>query len=409
MTLPVSPPVTLPVPVPVRRRAVFALCAGVTMMNTAMLAASTAGSLIASDEAGPGFSGLPNAAGVLGTATGALLSGRLTARVGRRAALFRTFSTAVLGGVITVFGTLVASLPVLLAGMVLLGVGNAGAQLSRYAAAEMYPEGKQGTGLSMVVWAGTAGALAGPVVLDPAAGAAAANGLPSLSGPVVVAVLVTLAAVAFTALLPRTRSLTGTGTRPRGGFGALRRREVRVPLTAMVAAHLAMVTLMTMTPLQLHEHGHDLSTVGWVLAAHLIGMFALAPLSGKVVDRWGARTAIVAGIGVLAMAAALATAAPEAHRSGVPVAMFLLGYGWNLMFVGGSAMLGTVLAPEERAKSQGAVDALVWGGAGVASLLAGPVFGWGGYPVVAVLSGLVALVPLAVVFRRQPAAARSAS
>lgn len=45
----------------------------------------------------------------------------------------------------------------------------------------------------------------------------------------------------------------------------------------------------------------------------------------------------------------------------------------------------------------------------MASLLAGPVFGWGGYPVVAVLSGLVALVPLAFLFRRQPAAARSAS
>ena len=168
----------------------------------------------------------------------------------------------------------------------------------------------------------------------------------------------------------------------------------------MVAAQLAMVAVMTMTPLQLQDHGHGLDVVGWVLSAHLFGMFALAPLSGRIADRWGPRVTINAGLGVLALSAATALAAPTAHTSGLPVALFLLGYGWNLVFVGGSAQLSRDLAPETRSRLQGTVDAVVWSASALAGLGSGQLFAGGGYALVAVVGGVLALLPLALLVSR---------
>jgi MFS family permease len=161
-----------------------------------------------------------------------------------------------------------------------------------------------------------------------------------------------------------------------------------------------MVSVMTMTPLQLAHHGQGLGVIGWVLSAHMIGMFALAPLSGRIADRWGGRATIYLGIGTLAVAATTAVAEPTAHTSGLPLALFLLGYGWNLVFVGASSLLSRDLPDAERTQLQGVVDAVVWLTSAVASFGAGALFGLGGYVLVAVFGGVFALAPVAVVSRR---------
>jgi MFS family permease len=140
-----------------------------------------------------------------------------------------------------------------------------------------------------------------------------------------------------------------------------------------------------------------------VLSAHLVGMFALSPLSGRLVDRFGGRVAITCGTGVLIAAAAVAVAAPTSHNAGLPLALFLLGYGWNLCFVGGSSLLSRDLPEQARTQLQGLVDAIVWGSAACASLSAGAIFAGGGYAVLALLAGGLAAAPL-LVLATQPRA-----
>ncbi|HEV2781172.1 MAG TPA: MFS transporter, partial [Actinophytocola sp.] len=188
--------------------------------------------------------------------------------------------------------------------------------------------------------------------------------------------------------------------RPAEVGAAFRRPAVRLSIVAMAAAHVAMVSVMLMTPVQLERHGHGLGVVGLILSAHMIGMFALAPLSGRIADRLGGRATVVAGVAVLLAAAALAALLPTSHRVGLPVALFLLGYGWNLAFVGGSSVLSRDLPEQTRTQLQGVVDAIIWGSSAVASLTAGPLFGFGGYPLLAVLAGLIALAPITVLARR---------
>lgn len=388
-----------------RGRSMIALFAGVACMNTVMVGVSTSVSLIVADSAGASWSGLPIAAGVLGTALGALGVGALTARYGSRIALLTMYLAGTLGAFITFGGAVGTVLAAILGGMVLLGLANGGAQLSRYVAAELYPEGRKAFALSVVVWGGTVGALVGPALIAPAAELAEWLRLPRLSGPVLVGALVVAVAVVASAALPRAVGApTGSAQvrlSPALVRAALRRREVLTPLLTMAAAQVAMVAVMSMTPLQLHQHGHGLDVVGWVLSAHMIGMFALAPLSGRIADRWGGRAAIYLGIGGLALSVVVAVAAPTAHTSGLPIALFLLGYGWNLVFVGGSSLLTRDLPAEERTQLQGVVDALIWSASGIASLLAGPLFGGGGYVLVVVVAGVLAVAPLTLVARER--------
>lgn len=378
-----------------------ALFASVALMNIAMTGASTAATLISAELGGEQLSGLPNAAGVIGTAIGALSISSVMAQFGRRRALLLTYALATGGGLITFLGAAVQGLEVIMMGMLLLGLGNGGAQLSRYVAAELFPPERKGSAISAIVWSGTVGAVVGPALIAPAASAAGAQGLPSLSGPVAASTIVTGLAVVAAAVLPRALRGDSAPTRRRGmAWVAFRRPAVRLSIVAMMAAHVAMVSIMLMTPVQLHSHGHGLGIVGMVLSAHMIGMFALAPLSGKIADRFGGRVAIAAGVGVLLAAATLATTMPTAHDTGMPVALFLLGYGWNLTFVGGSSVLSRDLPEETRIQLQGMIDAIIWGSSAVASLSAGPLFGLGGYPLLAVIAGLVALAPVTLLTRR---------
>ncbi len=383
------------------RRSTAALFSGVAAMNTAMVGATTAGTLIASASAGPAWSGVPNAFGVVGTALGTLGAGALVARRGSRPALLALYGAAVAGASIAFGAAAGTLLALLLPGMVLLGLGNGAAQMSRYVAAELYPLSRKGFALSMIVWAGTVGAIAGPALMTPGAHLVELAGLPSLAGPVLVSVVTTALALVATLRLPRVppppprARLSGPMV-----AAALRRPEVVAPLGAMVGAQVAMVSVMTMTPLQLDHHGQGLAVIGWILSAHMIGMFALAPLSGRIADRWGGRATIYLGIATLVVAATTAVSAPTAHTSGLPLALFLLGYGWNLVFVGGSSLLARDLPAAERTQLQGVVDAVVWLSSALASLAAGALFGLGGYGLVAVFGGVLALAPVALVSRR---------
>lgn len=372
------------------------LFAGVAAMTTAMAGASTASTLIADEAAGPGWSGVPNAFGVLGTAAGTLAAGTLIARYGSRNVVRGMYGAAVLGAATAFLAATYGSLAVLIAGMFLLGLGNGAAQLSRYLAAEQVPPHRKGFALSMIVWGGTVGAVAGPTLIAPGARLSATLGFPALAGPVLVAIA--MAALALFAAMTLRR--TPPPPARRMSARALRSPVVLAPLISMVCAQLTMVAIMTMTPL--HMHGDGLEVIGLVISLHMVGMSALAPLSGRLADRFGGRATIYAGLGVLAISAV--TAFGAGGIVGLSLALFLLGYGWNLVFVGGSAILSRELPEDQRIQLQGAVDAVVWGTSAFASFGAGLLFGLGGYQLVAVVGGVLVLVPFTVLSRRAPAA-----
>lgn len=364
------------------------LCAGVALMSATMAVASTASSLVAGDDLGTGWGAVPPTADVVGTGAGAILLTRLFRRHDRRTVLAAGYGTAAVSGALAAVAAVQGNVPVLTLAMLLLGLGNAAAQLSRYAAAELFPSGRRGFAIGLVVWSAAVGAVGGPLLLGPSGRVAGVLGLTVLAGPFVLA-SVTAGIAAFAMAGRRLGVEDGVPGAPLRTLFAL--PSARTALPVMVTGQVVMFGVMTAAPVDMHMHGEGLGAVGETLAAHTLGMFAFSPLTGRAVDRFGGWAVTRAGLVVLVVSTGLAGAFPDARM----LTLFLLGYGWNLCFVGGSALLAVGLPSAESARLEGAVDAAVWSLAAISSLLSTVVLAHAGARVLAFGAGTLALVVLA--------------
>ena len=403
-----------------RRRAGRTLVAGVAFGSIGHIAAITIATIAARELAGSTIlAGAPGAAVVGGAALGSALLGWIAARRGRRPALAAGYGLGVVGAAIATVAVIVSSLPLLLVGTFLIGFGNSSNQASRYAAADLVTPERRATAISTVVWAATVGAVVGPNLVPVAGGIMASVGLPEIAGAYLVPVVFVGAAALLTHILLRpdpfeiahTSSQVGMNDAPSEALtGVLRRPVVISALVALVVGQAVMTLIMTMTPLHMVTYGQGLAAVGVVISAHTLGMFAFAPVSGRLTDRFGPVGVIFLGTAVLAASSALAAAAPPAEQTLLLVAMFLLGWGWNLGFVAGSALLTSGVLLAERASVQGFTDALIWSAAAIASAGSGVVVATAGYATLGLLGvALVALPVLVLATRRDrfPAAAPS--
>jgi MFS family permease len=134
-------------------------------------------------------------------------------------------------------------------------------------------------------------------------------------------------------------------------------------------------------------------------------MYALAPVSGRLTERFGSVPTIFGGTAILIAAALLAAFAPPSGGDLLLVALFLLGFGWNLGFVAGSAMLSAGLALAERTRVQGLADALIWSTSAVASLGSGLIVVAAGVTGLGLLGAGLVAIPIAVLISRRRAIA----
>jgi MFS family permease len=399
-----------------RRRTVWTLVAGVGLGSTGHIAAVTVATIAADELGGTAvWSGAPGAAVVLGAALGSVLLSNLMVRRGRRAGLTSGYVIGVVGALIGTVAIAGGSFALLMLGTVLIGFGNSSNQLSRYTAADLYPPERRASAIGIVVWGATIGAVVGPNLVAPAGVAAEAIGLPEVAGAYLLPVLfVGLAALlSFTMLRPDPYQLAdissiadqavGDGSIRVSLASVLRRPHVPVAIVALVTGQFVMVLIMTMTPLHMDQHGHDLTSIGFVISAHTFGMFGLSPISGRLTDRFGSVPVILAGLGTVAASAIIAAAAPPDGGGVLLLALFLLGYGWNLGFVAGSALLTTGLSLAERTRLQGATDALIWGSAAIASLGSGFVLALASYTVLGLLGAALVVVPVMLIVARRTA------
>jgi len=381
----------------------------VALGSTAYIAAFTTAAVAAREITGSAqLSGLPSAFGTLGTAVGIGLLSALMGRRGRRPGLLTGFALAVVGGATSVAAIVAGSFALLVVGAIAIGFGNAALQLSRYAASDLVPEARRASAVGLVVWGSTVGAVLGPNLVQPAGNVAESLGRSPLEGGMAVAAvgfaLTLLVTLLFIRATPRASAdgsepgITADGLLPDPPQPLSRRAlvasaRVRIAIMAMVSGQIVMVLVMTMAPVHVHEMGHDLATVGFVISAHTLGMFALSPISGRLVTRFGPIRAIYAGFGVLVLAAVLAAIARETDIPVLAMGLFLLGYGWNLAFVAGSSLLTSGASLAERIRLQGTVDIGVWVASGIASISSGFLLSQFGYGVLSMTAGALLLLP----------------
>ncbi|TDL32014.1 MFS transporter [Jeotgalibacillus sp. S-D1] len=381
------------------------------MFGGAGLAAGvTVGALLAEQMLGTNaFAGLPTALFTLGSAGAALVVGRLSNRLGRRAGLTAGFITGGLGAIGVVLAAVLNSVFLLFAALLIYGAGTASNLQARYAGTDLATSKQRATAVSIALVSTTFGAVAGPNLVGVMGDFALSVGIPSLAGPFILAAAayILAGAVLFILLRPdpfviarmieAARQESGDNGNVETTGHQENKRGIILGATIMVLTQIVMVAIMTMTPVHMRHHGHGLDAVGLVIGFHIGAMYLPSLVTGILVDKLGRVTMAVASGVTLLLAGLTAAMAPGDSMILLVVALSLLGLGWNFGLISGTALIVDSTDISTRAKMQGSVDVLIALSGASGGALSGMVVAGSSFEMLSLTGGVLSLLLIPVV------------
>lgn len=348
--------------------------------------------LVAAITGSEKLAGLAQTFSVLGAAALALPLARLTAVGGRRIALAFGYGVGVLGSISAILGGVHSNLILMLAGTFLVGSAAASGYQARFAAIDLVAEEHRAKQLSYVVWGSTVGAVTGPNLMQPAGNVAEHFGLPRLVGPYMISALtLTFASSLIFLFLKPDPYLTAINE---GKTISIAKRNTKAALShiwnkpialfailAISIGHIAMVSVMVMTPVHMAHVDVSLKIIGLVISVHVIGMYAFSPVVGSISDRIGRIKTIQIGLGILLASTIVSGSAAADDVPRLGLGLFLLGLGWSFTLIAGSALLSSSVDSDLKTSAQGASDLVMnlsgaVGGAIAGLIISAFTYGW---------------------------------
>lgn len=324
-------------------------------------------------------------------------AGRLMDRVGRMPVIRGGFAGGAVGCAVVAGGCWWSSAAVVCLGLALVGGSGSIALLSRAAAAEMFPPERRARGMSFVLFGAVSGAIWGPVLFGPlfahrsidAHGLAAPwlIGVPFMLAGLGVASLVRPDPKEIAASYPSERLDEATASLPE----IIRRPGVPAALVGAVTSFAVMAGMMNLAGYVAVGRGHETGDVFTMISVHILGMFGLVLVVGDLIDRFGRRRTLVAGL--LLMAASNAALVWFGGVGDMSLALLGLGLGWNLSYVAATTELVALTAPAERGRLIGFSDFGANLVAAVLALLGGLVYSGAGITALALSAAALAALP----------------
>lgn len=406
------PATNLGSPASAQRRVLTVLVVAQVLSGAGLAAGITVGALLAQDMLdSTGLAGLPSALFTAGSALAAVAVGRISQSRGRRPGLASGFLAGAVGSAGVIAAAVADNVALLFLALFVYGAGTATNLQARYAGADLAVPTHRARAISTVLVATTLGGVVGPNLAAPSGDLAHALGIPHLAGPFLLAGAAYASAALVLVvwlrpdplLLARALDTDGASSETRTAgpstsaaqpAAAPQRTGVMLGALIMVLAQLVMVAIMTMTPVHLHDHGHGTDAAGLVIAIHVGAMYLPSPLTGWLVDRYSAVAVAVAGGLTLLTAGIVAAAAPGDSVALLALALALLGLGWNLGLISGTAILTDAVPLATRAKTQGTVDVAVAIAGASGGMASGLVVAGASYPILALAGGVLALTSL---------------
>jgi MFS family permease len=361
----------------------FAMCAAPLVV----FAGGLIGKQLASDS---GFSTLPVAAMVLGTAVAVYPAAAIAGKYGRKLVFLGAMVVGLIAAVVAVFSLQIASFSGFVIASILIGVVLACIQQFRFAAMESVSPDLMPVAASRLLLAGIIAAYLGPelVTIGQSLHEQTFTGAFYLLGGCFV--------IAFILILLGYRNIEiqaeeGEGS-PRSFSELLASPGILLAMGSASVGFAVMSFIMTATPISMHELNHySLEETKWVIQSHIMAMFIPSLFSGWLVKKLGFIAMMWSGL-VIYLACLLIAYWDQAliHYWS---ALILLGFGWNLLFVAGTALLPQMYQANETHRVQGLNDLMVFSAQAVASLASGVLLillGWQGLvwvalPIMAIL------------------------
>ena len=391
----------------VQRRTLAVTMSAVIPTTAAMGSAFAASAVLAEEITGSAtLATLAAGSMSIGSMAAAVPLARRMARLGRRQGLIAGWALGAAGAVTAVGAAVFSLYPLVVLGIIGVGVGQSTNLAARYAVADLAADNRRARAIGMLVWASTFGAAAGPTIaLGPVADFAGFIGLPELAGPYVLSSAMFLTGLMITLLGMRPDPLEVLGTigseapRPASPATVIRRitalPAARLALLAMLVGQMVMVTVMTATPLHMTSGDQDYAVIGQVISLHIVGMYAFSPIVGWLVDRMGTHIIITLGGLILFVGAELAGHTDPAHSAGLFSGLTLIGVGWSCGLIAGSALLTNSFPVQQRVEVQGGADFVMITGGAVGGLSSGALVELLGFQSLSHYSGIAALVLVA--------------
>lgn len=323
----------------------------------------------------PALSTVPVAAWVIGAACSTWFASLAMKRIGRRAGFVIGAAFGVAGGLVCALAVWLQDFWLLSAGAALVGVYNAHGQYYRFAVAEAVPASAKSRAISLVLAGGILGGVIGPesakLTKDLLAPFTFLGSFVALGAFNALA----LAVVAFV----RIPGLSEAERREPGRPLAEIVRQPRFLVAALAAftGYVVMNVVMVAAPIAMLQCGLPFDDTAFAMEWHVIGMFAPAFVTGWLIARIGVLNVLLAGSGLMVACVAFAVAGVAVFNFWM--AVVLVGVGWNLLFVGGTALLTECCTPAEQAKTQGLNDVVIFAGMAVSTFGSGGLlqsFGW---------------------------------
>lgn len=131
-----------------------------------------------------------------------------------------------------------------------------------------------------------------------------------------------------------------------------------VSVTAGMVSYVIMNLLMTATPLAMHSHGYSFADSALVIELHALGMFLPSFFTGDLIKRFGNITILLTGTLIMLICIAInLSGQSQPHFS---AALFLLGLGWNFMFVSATSLVTNSYTESEKPKAQATNEFLIF-------------------------------------------------
>ena len=396
------------------KRSLFVVIMSQIFGGAGLAAGITVGAILAKDMLGTeSFAGLPTALFTLGSALSAFLVGRLSQRFGRRYGLSFGFIAGGIGAIAVVIAATMDNAFLLFLALFVYGAGTSTNLQARYAGTDLATEKQRATAISIAMVSTTFGAVAGPNLVTPMGNFAMSIGIPALAGPFLLAAAAYLIAgliflcylrpdpflVARAIAVEKEKQLQKIAADGNQLVQSkVNRAGVLVGAMVLVISHIVMVGIMTMTPIQMQNHGAGLTAVGLVIGLHIAAMYLPSLGTGIVVDKMGRTFMVIASGVTLAVAGIMAALAPGHSIFWLAFALILLGLGWNFGLISGTAIIIDSTDMKTRAKTQGSVDVWVALAGTMGGLLSGVIVAYSSYAILGLVGALVAisLIPLMI-------------
>ena len=165
------------------------------------------------------------------------------------------------------------------------------------------------------------------------------------------------------------------GARPLGEI--IRNSRFIVAVACGIASYGMMNMVMTSAPLAMVGCGHSITDATLGIQWHVLAMYGPIFITGALIARFGVER--ITGVGFALIAATAVVGISGISVAHFWIALVLLGFGWNLSFIGATTMVTQCHRPHERNKVQAFNDFLIFGSMALSSFSSGqPLekFGW---------------------------------